>query len=166
MNKKQIIILSLLTMSLFVVPSVYSKNENNPFNELWDAVNILAERVILLEEAGAPDLTALEARIEALEADNELLNQEIEALKNAFNVNLPPVIEILEFGSEIGWTVTDPEGDEWTGHIGIDDLAYGISSYDDPTIYWYQISEWNNVWIQVTDEHGASTSWGIYESQH
>lgn len=51
MKRKQVILIALLVISLLVIPSVFSKPENNPFNELWEAVTNLRDRVTTLEQS-------------------------------------------------------------------------------------------------------------------
>jgi uncharacterized protein YdcH (DUF465 family) len=49
-KKNQLIILSFLVLSLFIVTSAYSKKNNNPFDRIWETVNKLIERVTTIEE--------------------------------------------------------------------------------------------------------------------
>jgi hypothetical protein len=81
MKKKQNIILSLLILSVFIIPTVYSKDDNdnvgNPFIQIWEAITNLEIRVISLEETGS----TLEAQLEALETEIASQNNEIESLK-------------------------------------------------------------------------------------
>jgi hypothetical protein len=50
MKKKHFLVLITVITSFLIVPTVYSKKGDNPFNVLWDAVNGLINRVTTLEE--------------------------------------------------------------------------------------------------------------------
>ena len=68
MKKKTLLALTLLIL-IIVLPSVYSKPEDNPVTQILEALASLDSRVTLLE-TNIPDISALEARIDALETEN------------------------------------------------------------------------------------------------
>lgn len=163
MKKKHISVLTILIASFLIVPTVYSKKGGTPFNELWEAVNDLIFRVTALEEAGTPDISELEARIEALEQDPRL--------------NDPPIIEMEPHTDELSigdmpytfvFTIIDPEGDDFSGLITRPGWGSSMQFTQDDLINdQYELTvnilveDYYAVAILCSDEHTASSNFAF-----
>jgi hypothetical protein len=163
MKKKYIPTLTIIILSLFIIPTVYSKKGSNPLDELWEAVNDLIFRVTALEEnSGDPDISALEAQIEALESRVSELEREL---------SHPPIIDYLSrplahqgMPHTFEWTVLDPDGDDFTGELRISEASVFTFTKDNPIESHYEYTCTFNevglfyVEIVAIDEHGTQSS--------
>jgi len=76
MNKTHLVLLTLVVASLVLAPSVYAEKGGTPFNELWDAISDIADRVTVLEGITLPvdelwdAINGLVPRVTALESSS------------------------------------------------------------------------------------------------